>query len=813
MTKKTKKRLIILTSILGVLTLILFGAGKLLENRFEKIVRGALDDIFMPNIDHLDVDFSFLKHFPHPSLSISDLRLVSRQEGEAKEIMKVANADFQFDIYKFIFGDYALRVVKISDGDLLFYTNREGVNIRPFHYNEVEEAREKQTFTLSFPKIELENITVRGVNHFKKADWVVSASSADLKGELVGTKIFLEGDLTANLDHFLKDGKPIIENLPIALTTNFEMDNEAKVSHFSNSLIKLYDAEFDAEGKITVQYPQGSILDIKLTGKDGFESVLGLFPKEITQKFKQTNPEATIETQMLISGLGGPMHSSKIDIQLVAKDAKIEMTEYSAAFEEVDFEVTYTTGESISRVDNHLIVNNLSAKLNDRPILLNIDLINLDTPDVNLDFDLDIDLHDFLKIFPVDGVDDIGGILKIKGDYQAKGVLVENLQPDVQLDGTIELNNDLLSVGGKDFKNLNGKVFIKNDQIDFNSITGTFSSIPFKIKGGAKNIYRLLFDTKKNVYANLDIDCEAIYLNSIFQVLSKKGGGKNKKRRGHPLDFPDYLRGNIKLSAPQLFYRDVVAKNIKTHLKIERKRVSIPLLRMDVLGGTFALNGRFDKNLRDNFSLYSNVHVKNLNTKTLLRLFNDFTQNVLTSKQVAGRLTADLKLSGEVGKDLQFLEDDFSYHADFSFKDGELNDFEPLTKAFNFLKKEEAANVRIQDLKGEAIYHKKQMLIPDLHFNSNLSYITLFGQRDANESLKWYVEVSLADLLFKSRKKKKEELTGKRIGGKGKMRARVEISGQPHQLGVKPKSKIGFADEKKEVFRKFRKKKKGYFNW
>jgi len=231
------------------------------------------------------------------------------------------------------------------------------------------------------------------------------------------------------------------------------------------------------------------------------------------------------------------------------------------------------------------------------------------------------------------------------------------------------------------------------------------------------------------------------------------------------------------------------------------------------LDGNFRLNGRFDKNLRDNFTLYSDVKIRNLNTKTLLRLFNDFTQNVLTSEQVAGRLTADLKLSGELDENLQFLENDFSYHADFSFTDGELNNFEPLTKALKSLKKEAAAHVRIQDLQGEAIYHKKQMFIPDLQFNSNLSYITLFGRRKIDESMDWHVELSLADLFFKSEQKKNDELFGKRNGGKGKMRARVGISGKPYQLMVKPQSKKTFAEEQGKLKRAFQKRKRGFFNW
>jgi hypothetical protein len=812
---KFKKRGLIFFLIIGVLTLLLFFAGNFFGRKFEVQVREALGNIFEPEVSNLEVDFSFLKHFPHPSLSLCNLTLVSNKHDTSRQILYLENADFQFDIYKFIKGDFSLRVVKISNGDLLFYTNENGDNIRPFQYNEVEEAKKKQKFELSFPKIEVENITVRGDNRFKNAQWKVSANSADLKGELIGTKIFLDGDVFAVLDTFQKDERLILDNLPIDINTHFKLDNEEKVSTFTDAQLKISNSEFKGGGTITTQYPIGSVLDLKLQGKDGFQSIMGLLPEEYLVKFQQTNPSAKFDTQIHINGLGGPKYSSKIDIEAVAENAQIEMTEYPVKLENVNFAVSYTTGDSISRKDNHLIVKDLSALLNGRPIKLNVDLINLDTPEINLDFDFDLDLGDFHKIAPIAGIEEIGGILTLKGGYKVKGTEDSNQRPNLRMNGAVILSNDLLSVGGKRFQNLNGKVQINDDRLAFNGINGTFSSIPFELNGKADNVYRFLFDTKENVIAKVDIKCESIYLNSVFQSLSTKGKKKQVKKQTteHPLDFPDYLRGDIKISSPKMYYKDVIAKRVRAKFSLFKNQINIPYLEMNILDGMFNLNGRFIKNQRKNFTLYSNVNIDKINTKTLLELFNDFEQNVLTSKQIEGRLTADLKLSGELDNQLQFLENDFSYRADFTLDDAELNNFEPLTQAFTFLKKDEAAHLIITDLKGQAIYHRNQLLVPNLEFNSNISYITFFGKRQADQHMKWHAEVSLGDLLFKSKKKKLAELLGKRKSERGKMNARVEISGMPYQLGVKPNSKETWLETKREVTRQYNRKKRSYFNW
>ena len=212
------------------------------------------------------------------------------------------------------------------------------------------------------------------------------------------TKIFLNGHVNGVLDTFQKDGPIILQDFPVVLNTHFKLDNEVKTSTFTDTNIKILNSEFTGGGTIITQYPVGSMLDLTLTGKDGFQSILGLLPAEYLSKFKQTNPDAKVSTQLRINGLGGPKHSSKIDIEIIAENAKVEMTEYPVVLDAVNFAITYTTGDDISRVDNHLIIKDLSAVLNGRPVFFNADIINLDTPQIALNFDLDIDLNDFYKI-------------------------------------------------------------------------------------------------------------------------------------------------------------------------------------------------------------------------------------------------------------------------------------------------------------------------------------------------------------------------------------------------------------------------------
>ncbi|MFT4974047.1 MAG: hypothetical protein ACI9JY_003261, partial [Saprospiraceae bacterium] len=74
---KFKKRGLIFFLVIGVLTLLLFLAGNFFGQKFEVQVRTAMNNVFEPQIDELNVDFSFLRHFPHPSMWITDLQLVA----------------------------------------------------------------------------------------------------------------------------------------------------------------------------------------------------------------------------------------------------------------------------------------------------------------------------------------------------------------------------------------------------------------------------------------------------------------------------------------------------------------------------------------------------------------------------------------------------------------------------------------------------------------------------------------------------------------------------------------------------------------
>ena len=790
--------------------LILFIAGHFFGRKFEGTVRVALTEVFNPKVDSLHVHFSFLKHFPHPSLEIHKLRLSDTVDHQPKEILYLENASFQFDIFQFLGGNYAFRKVKLNDGYLLFYTDSIGNNIRPFRYRSPEDMGEPRDLKLNFPKIEAQNIKILADNQFKKAVWSLQIQDGLLNGAFEGDDIQLEGQISTVLDSMIRGENRILGRTPIALSTKFHMNTRQKRSEFTESTVQFANAVFGGGGSIQQDFPNGSILDISLNGEGKFDAILGLLPDEFQGTFKQTNPTASAVSSIKFDGLAGPKHSARMDLGLLIQDAVLEMKDAPLVLDSLEVEATYTTGDDLSRKDNHLIVKNLSTYLNQKPIRLKFELLNLDAPQIDLDFDVELDLADLTHISPIEGITQLGGLLDVSGNYNSG---LET--PTSGLNGGIIFEEDVVQ-----FKNgvfpltqLNGQVDLKGNQATINALTGKLSDIPFTIKGNCDNIVRLVFDNKRDLNVSLNIDFEEIYANIFFNTLSKRGKRKRTSNESHPLDLPSYIRGKVNVRTPKFYYKNETARNVKVQTVLQRNKIRFPLIRMDVLEGSFDLKGELVKNRRNNFMLYSHIDINNINTRRMLAMFNNFSQNVITDKHIKGYLGANLQLSGELDNNLDFLEDDFSYNANFTLNKGELIDFEPLTKGFKFIKKEEAAHVLIEDLKGRAIYHKNQVLMPELTFNSNLSYVTLFGIRQADKFLEWNLELSLGDLLFKSKRKKLDELLGKRKAKRGKMNARVELSGMPYQLGVRPKRREAFLDDQKDITRRFNRKKRSFFRW
>lgn len=808
------RRLLIPSLILAALLIIVLTAltwlASVWEDRVNAFIQQSLQERLVPEIDSLDTRVTFLHHFPHPCLKIRYLSVSENLDSNTIKVAAVEHAHVQFNLIKYLWrSEYEFKNISVPKAELRFLTNSEGKNTPLFRRREAHEKTDRDLPTITFPEIILKNVVVHSDNDYKNSQTGLQLHEVRMQGKMENDELHFHTYMDGILDSLNRGGHTLVSSKPIQVNIDFAFDDKSKKSSFNNGTLRLYESEFDLTGSILSEYPNGHVINFELTGKNDFDALIGMFPKHLHGKFRQANPNSISEATFRFSGLVNPKRRARTDVAVKVEDAILISNEHDVRLNNLNFDAGYTTGDLHAPESTVVSLKNLEATLNDRPIFVDFELENLKHPKVKTDFDINMDLQDFQRLFPLPQFEELGGILLLKGKYETPES-DSHFDGISHLEGSIVLKNDQIIIKKPhiEIAQMNGEVRLDGDQLLFNNIAGLVSGSPILIKGGVTNLYRLFIENNNQLQFDLDIHSSRVNFNRLVASLADLPKSKKSKSK-NPLNFPNYIEGKIALSAPHLTYKNIIGKNFSTQIIVQNEQVIIPKLYLAALDGEILLDARMEQDYKDHYVAYSNLKINNLNTQKLLTLFNNFGQKVITDDNVRGSLSAELQLYGEIDERLQFLPDEFGYDAVFSLTKAELIQFEPVMKAFNFLKKA-SKHVYIDDLEGRATYRHLHLVVPELRFNSNLTSVALHGHRTPDENMNFLFKVNLIDLFFKSNEQKIREVkNGKQKQGG----VHVLVKGQPEDLKVRPRGRKYWESNGGEILALYKDRRDRYFGW
>ena len=806
--RRLLKPSLIVVSFILILLIGLTYLASIGNEKVDAFIQSSLQKHLIPQIDSLETRVTFLHHFPHPCLKINYLSLSSTIDSNRIQVASIEHAHLQFNLFKYLWrGQYEFKDINVPKAQLKFFTNQEGTSTALFRRVENTKKDIRQLPTIKFPNIVLKNTNVQLNNEYKKNQTGLQFDDTRLEGKLENQQLQLQVFMNGVIDSLNRNEHTILSNKPIQFNVDYIFDEVSKKSSFSGGTLRLHESEFTIIGSILSDYPNGQIINFELNGKNDFDALIGLFPQYWQGKFRQANPHSSSQATFLFSGLVNPKKRARVDITTKVEDAILISNDYDVQLDKLGFEATYTNGDLHAPESTVLKLGKLSATLNNRPIFIDFEVKNSKHPKIKTDFDINMDLRDFQRLFPLQAFEELGGILQLKGKYRTppSDSYFDGIS---ELRGSIVFDNDQIVIKKPHIEvaQLNGQILLKDNQLHLKNIKGLVTDSPIAIEGKVSNLYRLFIENKHPLNFDLNIHSSKVNFNQLVASLADLPRNKKSKSK-NPLNFPSFIEGKIQLSAPLLSYKNITAKDFSTNILVKNEQIIIPNLYLDALDGKIMLDARMERGYKDHYILHSNLKVNKINTQKLLTLFNNFGQKVITDDNVKGSLSTEMQLYGEIDQSLKFLPDEFGYDATFSLKNAELIQFEPVMKAFHFLKKA-SKHVYIDDLEGRATYRHLHLVVPELQFNSNLTSVALHGHRKPNEQMNFLFKINLIDLFFKSNEQKIREVR------RGKQKAggtHVLVKGWPNDLKVRPKGKKYWGSNQKEVAVLYEDRRNRYF--
>jgi hypothetical protein len=251
-----------------------------------------------------------------------------------------------------------------------------------------------------------------------------------------------------------------------------------------------------------------------------------------------------------------------------------------------------------------------------------------------------------------------------------------------------------------------------------------------------------------------NISSPHLYLNDYTGFIAKRSTQKKSNSKamfGETADKIDkmFMNGAVLLTiqAKALEYNKFHAENMKADISLLTHEARINNVSMNHAKGKLDLKGTLiEGNELNELNFQSNL--TNINLPIIFNAFSDFGQDALTSKNIAGNITAEVRLKTAITNDAKILRNRNSGTIDFIIEDFELNNFEPIQKiSQKVFKKQDFSQIKFADLKNRLVVDGSAFKMERMEIRSTAITMFVRGVYDVQNGTDMRIVLPVKNLL------------------------------------------------------------------
>ncbi len=381
---------------------------------------------------------------------------------------------------------------------------------------------------------------------------------------------------------------------------------------------------------------------------------------------------------------------------------------------------------------------------------------NMASPFVDLKLRSDLDLAEWLLLFPIDTIQNPEGKLLVDLNLKNQFSSLSNIKA-TELKKAVTQGN--ITIEDAEFR-------FKGSDKSVNSINGELS-----FSGNDLKVQRLYFKTGKsdifldgilgNVLNFLVLENEGLTVDcrvksqeiDLSDFVTDKAGGK----QDHNLDFAKNLKLDLILEIDRFAFEDFEASSISGNLSIDNQKIKVGKLTLKADEGTYVGQFSIDLSNADRYEIVARLQAENINIHDLFVSFRDFGQDAIKANNIYGEANSDINFKAFMRSDLSVITESVDMTAVLQIKDGNLKNYEPMLALSRFADISELEDVRFRSLNNTISIRDSRVIIPSMDVESNVLSLKISGTHDFNNMIDYSMRLKLDDVLFSKRKRERKK--------------------------------------------------------
>lgn len=770
-----KKYIKIILWLVGIIFLLIIVSVLLVyvnRDKVKMILVSELNKQLVTEIKVSSIDIEFFPTFPRVSLSLNDVlaydafpkeKVILKDKKENDTLFYFKKLYLTFNVWDILSENYNIKTIIANDGSFNMKVKKNGdVNYEFWKHGE---NKAESNFSLSLKKISLKKIKYSYRNDNTKQYYEIYINSSQAKGDFRAK----EQEITISSKSRIK--KIQLDNLLISDDRNFDFDID-----FSNNTVTktmqikegklIFDGlSFDVLGYLT--YKDSPYISLSVKGnKLNLNQAIGLLPENYSKIFNNYDSKGKLLFNLYMKGFIDNTHMPSINSNFSIKNGELTNNKLGIAFSKINLKGYFSNGENRNSESSYINLDNFSFQWNNGLVKGYAQLFNFSNLTLDANIDCNLPLTAVHKFIQKKEITQLTGQLNLKLSISGDIKSLENISDKGFSEITMSGKGSLNSLNYKDsripqmVKNLSADFIFNNSTIDIEKLNAYLGNSSISFNGKIENILPYIFNKNKafNLFGNLKVG--TFNLNDWDKNSNKKKNSIQeeslKLKTVSTFGLPAFFNANIKTEVTKLVYEKTEINSFRANIKLYNGNLSLEGMSFLTYGGSIQGKSSLIIN-NDKTKIFGDLNLNKIDASKFFYAMNEFEQNSITSKNIKGKVTADINFSVELNNKFEFLKDKLIANVKYKIEEGELKEI-PILKKLSYFVDESALNdVKFGTIESNLSIQNSCITIDEINVKSNAINFSMLGKHYLNKNIDYRVKIQLSELSSKNKKAKLEK--------------------------------------------------------
>jgi AsmA-like C-terminal region len=711
-----------------------------------------------------DIDISLFRNFPEISLHLSKVSLRdSLWQQHHHDLLQAENIFIRFSFFSLFSSHPRVDKIYLQQGAIYLFTDSTGYSntaaLKKLGQGNTNKTPQKE---VNPPDISLDNIrfTLDKQDLHKLFDFDIRHLDCPIEKDSRSLQLQVDMDVKVNSFTFNTEKGSFLKNKILSGKFRLLFNTASHIIQGDKLAIRIDGHPFLLSGRF---FPDVSPDPFSITIQTSdilYRQATALLTPALQQKLDQYDIDKPISLNAGIDAGSADDHEPLLNIRMALDKGAV--TTPVGRFTDASFTGAFINewikGHKREDENSGLRFHAFSGKWNDITVTADtITITNLRRPllacDLHSGFDLKI-------------LNDLAGSSTIqfsKGSAALnvlfRGPLSKEDSTSTEINGTLDL--DTAAVTYLPYKLLladcSGRLRFKDQDFFIDHLEAHTGSSKILLKGTVKNLVSLLDKSPESLQVDCSVSSPRLDLHDIISVAGQPEAtlaAQQAEKRPFSKTSTQIDRLlkdgtiHILLEATNLSYQHFSGAHAKAELFFRENEIRLINMLVEQEIGSISFAGKIHRQPGKAGNPLSIVsHIDQADISRIFASFNNFGQQGLVSKNLKGKLTADIVMNGRLTDKAVLVQNSLKGTVNFNLTNGQLINYEPIEKINeSVLKKRDLSEIRFAELKNQLDVDTTTVYVHRMEIQSTAVTLFLEGQYDWKKGADFSIQVPLSNL-------------------------------------------------------------------